>query len=43
MKLKSTILFFIFLGFISCKKEVLAKEKQEIDTSKVTVKVNSYK
>jgi len=43
MKLKSIILFFIFLGFISCKKEVLAKEKQEIDTSKVTVKVYSYK
>ena len=43
MKLKSTILFFIFLGFISCKKEVLATKKQEIDTSKVTVKVYSYK
>ena len=43
MKLKSTILFFIFLGFISCKKEVLATKKQEIDTSKVPVKVYSYK
>ena len=43
MKLKSIVLFFIFLGFISCKKEVLATKKQEIDTSKVTVKVYSYK
>ena len=43
MKLKSIVICFIFLGFISCKKEVLAKEKQEIDTSRVTVKVYNYK
>lgn len=43
MKLKSIIICFIFLGFISCKKEVLAKEKQEIDTSGVTVKLYNYK
>ena len=43
MKLKSIVIFFIFLGFISCKKEVLATEKQEIDTSRVPVKVYNYK
>jgi len=43
MKLKSIVICFIFLGFISCKKEVSAKEKQEIDTSGVTVKLYNYK
>ena len=43
MKLKSIVICFIFLGFISCKKEVLVKEKQEIDTSGVTVKLYNYK
>ncbi|MFQ3182032.1 MAG: thiol-disulfide isomerase/thioredoxin [Polaribacter sp.] len=43
MKLKSIFLCVIFLGLISCKKEVAKNEKKEINTSHITVKSYSYK
>ena len=42
MKLKSVFLCAIFLGLISCKKEMTKNEKTEIDTSHITVKSYSY-
>jgi thiol-disulfide isomerase/thioredoxin len=42
MKLKSIFLCVIFLGLISCKKEVAKNEKNEINTSHIIVKSYSY-
>ena len=42
MKLKSIFLCVIFLGLISCKKEVAKNEKTNIDTSHITVKSYDY-
>lgn len=43
MKLKSVFLFFMFLGIISCKKEI-AKNKTELaDISQISVQSYSYK
>ncbi|TXD48746.1 TlpA disulfide reductase family protein [Polaribacter sp. IC073] len=43
MKLKSIFLCFIFLGIVSCKKEVAKKEKEALSTSAITVKTYTYK
>jgi len=42
MKLKSIFLCVIFLGPISCKKEVTRNDKKETNTSHITVKSYSY-
>jgi thiol-disulfide isomerase/thioredoxin len=42
MKLKSIFLCVIFLGLISCKKEVAKNEKNEINTSHIIVNSYSY-
>ena len=42
MKLKSIFLCVIFLGPISCKKEVTKNDKKETNTSHITVKSYSY-
>jgi thiol-disulfide isomerase/thioredoxin len=42
MKLKSIFFCVIFLGPISCKKEVTRNDKKETNTSHITVKSYSY-
>ncbi|MGY8938645.1 MAG: TlpA family protein disulfide reductase [Flavobacteriales bacterium] len=42
MKLKSIFLCVIFLGPISCKKEVTRNDKKETNTSHINVKSYSY-
>lgn len=43
MKIKSIVIFIMFLGIISCKKEEITKNIIEINTSKVTVKSYTFK
>lgn len=42
MKLKLKFLFFIFLGFASCKKNLTKNKKQQTSTSEITVKSYTY-
>ncbi|AUC85019.1 thioredoxin [Polaribacter sp. ALD11] len=42
MKLKSILLCLIFLGIVSCKKEVAKNEKQAVNTSEISIKTYTY-
>lgn len=43
IKLKLSVFCLLFLGMISCKKEVISKEKATIDTAGIVVKSYNFK